>query len=155
MDSHTFDIHSHRYLTVYMKSFLRSPSRNLLDLLAPERVGPWDSAEDTSIQLSVIVLKLFQDIQDKAINLIVISFVQDWQCVGSNKTLQKRISKHAHSSELRYINWFVIIHSNIVLPTYNTVKKLHQLPIIAAANMLAIICNQYQDIKSAITDKDH
>lgn len=55
-------------------------------MLLPIDLSFWDPAEDTGIELPIIMLKLPKDLVCKVVDLIFVSLVQNWQCVSSNKT---------------------------------------------------------------------
>lgn len=48
-----------------------------------------DLAENTGIQLLVVIAKLIEDLVYKVVNLIIILLIQNWQCVSSNRALER------------------------------------------------------------------
>lgn len=49
-----------------------------------------DPTEESGIKLTVVILELIQCHMHKVVNFIIISLIQDWQCMGSDKTLRRR-----------------------------------------------------------------
>lgn len=62
-----------------------------------------DFVQHTSIQLLILILYLFKEVVEEIVNLIFISFIENWECVCSNKTFGQNIYLFQQSS----IPWII------------------------------------------------
>lgn len=66
---------------------------NLFKLLYSFKFSLGDFAKQTRIQLPIVILHLIKNLVREVVDLILIPFVENWECVCSHKTLGHNIKK--------------------------------------------------------------